>query len=82
MRNLRNSSLLKSSLWLFLLAMLILLFQCFLRSWWLASSPIFLSFLMLRLKGGEFAIGMWVLASILHLLVDLDSLIKDETWIS
>ena len=32
------------------------------------------SFFMLRLRGGEFAIGMWVLAEALHLLVNLDPL--------
>jgi branched-chain amino acid transport system permease protein len=37
---------------------------------------------MLRLKAGEFAIGMWVLASIGHLLVNLDPLIQGETGIS
>ncbi len=42
----------------------------------------FISLLMLRLKGGEFAIGMWVLASILHMFVNLDSLIQGETGIS
>ncbi len=41
-----------------------------------------LSFLMLRLKGGEFAIGMWVLASLFHLLVNLDPLIQGETGTS
>jgi branched-chain amino acid transport system permease protein len=34
---------------------------------------------MLRLKAGEFAIGMWVLAELLHLLVNLDPLIQGET---
>ena len=29
---------------------------------------------MLRLKGGEFAIGMWVVAELAHLLVNLDTL--------
>ncbi len=37
------------------------------------------SFFMLRLKGGEFAIGMWVVASLIHLLVNLDPLINGET---
>ena len=41
-----------------------------------------LSLFMLRLKAGEFAIGMWVLASIAHLLVNLDPLIQGETGIS
>jgi len=46
----------------------------------LLSWPI--STFMLRLKAGEFAIGMWVLASIGHLLVNLDPLIQGETGIS
>ena len=33
----------------------------------------------LRLRGGEFAIGMWVLAELFHLLVNLDRLINGET---
>jgi branched-chain amino acid transport system permease protein len=37
---------------------------------------------MLRLKEGEFAIGMWVMASLTHLLVNLDSLIQGETGTS
>lgn len=37
------------------------------------------SLVMLRLRGGEFAIGMWVLASVSHLLVNLDPLIQGET---
>jgi branched-chain amino acid transport system permease protein len=41
-----------------------------------------LSFMMLRLKGGEFAIGMWVLAELVHLLVNLDHLINGETGTS
>lgn len=41
-----------------------------------------ISFFMLRLKGGEFAIGMWVLASIAHLCVNLDGLIQGETGTS
>ena len=36
----------------------------------------------LRLRGGEFAIGMWVVAELLHLLVNLDHLIQGETGIS
>ncbi|GAB4362768.1 MAG: branched-chain amino acid ABC transporter permease [Oricola sp.] len=40
------------------------------------------SYLMLRLRDGEFAIGMWVLASLFHLLVNLDPLIQGETGIS
>lgn len=42
----------------------------------------FISLLMLKLKAGEFAIGMWVLASLLHMLVNLDGLIQGETGIS
>lgn len=34
---------------------------------------------MLRLRGGEFAVGMWVVAELLHLLVNLDPLINGET---
>ena len=41
-----------------------------------------LSYLMLRLKGGEFAIGMWVLAELAHLLVNLDRLVRGETGTS
>jgi branched-chain amino acid transport system permease protein len=41
-----------------------------------------LSFFMLRLKGGEFAIGMWVVTEIVHLLVNLDQLIQGETGTS
>ena len=46
----------------------------------IASLPI--SFLMLRLRGGEFAIGMWVVAELAHLLVALDPLINGETGVS
>jgi len=46
----------------------------------LISFPV--SYLMLRLRGGEFAIGMWVLAFTFHLLVNLDPLIQGETGIS
>ncbi len=38
--------------------------------------------LMLRLRGGEFAIGMWVVAELAHLLVVLDPLINGETGAS
>ncbi len=38
-----------------------------------------LSFPMLRLSGGEFAIGMWVVAELAHLLVNLDPLVRGET---
>ncbi len=41
-----------------------------------------LSALMLRLKGGEFAIGMWVASELAHLLVNLDTLINGETGTS
>ncbi|MGV1756891.1 branched-chain amino acid ABC transporter permease [Rhizobium sp. A22-96] len=41
-----------------------------------------LSWFMLRLKGGEFAIGMWVIAELAHLLVNLDRLIQGETGTS
>ena len=41
-----------------------------------------LSYPMLRLRGGEFAIGMWVVAEIAHLLVNLDPLVRGETGTS
>jgi branched-chain amino acid transport system permease protein len=41
-----------------------------------------LSALMLRLRAGEFAIGMWVVAEVVHLLVNLDGLIQGETGTS
>ena len=41
-----------------------------------------LSTIMLRLKGGEFAIGMWVTAELAHLLVNLDTLVQGETGTS
>lgn len=41
-----------------------------------------LSMVMLRLKGGEFAIGMWVVAELAHLLVNLDTLVQGETGTS
>jgi branched-chain amino acid transport system permease protein len=41
-----------------------------------------LSSFMLRLRGGEFAIGMWVLAALCHLLVNLDTLVQGETGTS
>jgi branched-chain amino acid transport system permease protein len=37
---------------------------------------------MLRLRGGEFAIGMWVVAELAHLLVNLDPLVNGETGTS
>ncbi len=40
------------------------------------------SFFMLRLKGGEFAIGMWVVSALTHLLINLDPLIQGETGTS
>ena len=47
-----------------------------------AALAIPLSFFMLRLKGGEFSIGMWVVAEALHLMVNLDPLIQGETGTS
>lgn len=41
-----------------------------------------LSAFVLHLRGGEFAIGMWVLAELGHLLVNLDGLINGETGFS
>ena len=41
-----------------------------------------ISVFMLRLKGGEFAIGMWVIAALAHLLVNLDTLVRGETGTS
>lgn len=41
-----------------------------------------LSYPMLRLKGGEFAIGMWVVSELAHLLVNLDPLVRGETGTS
>ncbi|MGJ4953503.1 branched-chain amino acid ABC transporter permease [Bradyrhizobium sp. HKCCYLS20291] len=41
-----------------------------------------ISWPMLRLRAGEFAIGMWVLAELFHLLVNLDPLIQGETGTS
>jgi len=38
--------------------------------------------LMLRLRTGEFAIGMWVVAELVHLLVNLDTLVQGETGTS
>jgi branched-chain amino acid transport system permease protein len=37
---------------------------------------------MLRVQGGEFAIGMWVVAALAHLCVNLDSLVQGETGTS
>ncbi len=37
---------------------------------------------MSRLRAGEFAIGMWVVAELAHLLVVLDQLINGETGVS
>lgn len=55
----------------------------------LATSPILvgvlalvLSPLVLRLRGGEFAIGMWVFAELAHLCVNLDSVVQGETGTS
>ncbi|MEK8026860.1 branched-chain amino acid ABC transporter permease [Pseudaquabacterium rugosum] len=47
-----------------------------------AAAAIPLSSFMLRLKGGEFAIGMWVVAALCHLLVNLDGLVQGETGTS
>src|SRR6185312_12978115 len=41
-----------------------------------------ISAFMLRLRAGEFAIGMWVVAELAHLLVNLDTLINGETGTS
>jgi branched-chain amino acid transport system permease protein len=41
-----------------------------------------LSFFALRLRGGQFAIGMWVIAELVHLLVNLDPHVNGETGIS
>ncbi|SEE71667.1 amino acid/amide ABC transporter membrane protein 2, HAAT family [Rhizobiales bacterium GAS188] len=41
-----------------------------------------LSLFALRLRGGQFAIGMWVIAELLHLLVNLDPRVNGETGIS
>lgn len=41
-----------------------------------------ISLFMLRLKNGEFAIGMWVIAALTHLLVNLDRLVQGETGTS
>jgi len=41
-----------------------------------------ISSFMLRLRGGEFAIGMWVVAALSHLVVNLDSLVQGETGTS
>lgn len=41
-----------------------------------------LSFVMLRLRAGELAIGMWVVAELAHLLVNLDGLVQGETGTS
>jgi branched-chain amino acid transport system permease protein len=46
----------------------------------IASVP--LSFVMLRLRAGEFAIGMWVVAELALLWVKLDGLIQGETGTS
>ncbi len=40
------------------------------------------SLFMLRLRAGEFAVGMWVLAELAHLLVNLDGLVQGETGTS
>lgn len=38
-----------------------------------------MSSIVQRLKGSEFAIGMWVASKLAHLLVNLDSLAQGET---
>lgn len=40
------------------------------------------SWFMLKLREGEFAIGMWVLAELAHLLVNLDGFVQGETGTS
>jgi branched-chain amino acid transport system permease protein len=41
-----------------------------------------ISAVMPRLRAGEFAIGMWVLAELAHLVVNLDGLVQGETGTS
>jgi len=41
-----------------------------------------ISYFMLRLHGGEFSIGMWVVAEALHLMVNQDKLVQGETGTS
>ncbi len=41
-----------------------------------------ISYFMLHLRAGEFAIGMWVLSEFTHLLINLDRLIQGETGTS
>ncbi|MDR3373787.1 MAG: branched-chain amino acid ABC transporter permease [Ancalomicrobiaceae bacterium] len=41
-----------------------------------------ISFPMLRLRNGELGIGLWVLAELMHLIVNLDSLVQGETGTS
>jgi len=43
------------------------------------STALPLSSFMLRLRGGEFAIATWVVATVAHLLVNFDPLIQGET---
>ncbi len=38
--------------------------------------------LMLRLRGGEFAVGMWVLAELAHFIINLDPIVQGETGTS
>ena len=38
-----------------------------------------ISAIVLRLRGGEFAIGMWVIAEVVRLLVNLDPIIQGDT---
>jgi branched-chain amino acid transport system permease protein len=37
---------------------------------------------MLQLRDGEFATGMWIVAALCHLLVNLDNLVQVETGTS
>ena len=46
----------------------------------LAALP--LSLVMLRLRAGELAIGMWVVSELAHLLVNLDGVVQGETGTS
>ena len=54
----------------------------FLAALAVAAVSVPISAFMLRLRGGEFAIGMWVIAALSHLLVNLDTLIQGETGTS
>ncbi len=54
----------------------------FLAAVLVAVGALSISTFMLRLRGGEFAIGMWVVAALCHLLVNLDNLVQGETGTS